>query len=84
MSCEHTCTITQHYNTIQCFIVTAMKTHGNKADLVYLYVLWQVAFCVLNLLVCEAVLSMFVYKLPYGYVHKILVRLEAPGIDITW
>ena len=34
LSCEHTCTTTQHYNAFQCFIVTAMKTRGNKADLI--------------------------------------------------
>ena len=34
LSCEHTCTTTQHYNAFQCFVVTAMKTHGNKADLI--------------------------------------------------
>ena len=38
LSCEHTCTTIQHYNAFQCFIVTAIKTHGNKADLI-LYVL---------------------------------------------
>ena len=32
LSCEHICTTTQHYNAFQCFIVTAMKPHGNKAD----------------------------------------------------
>ena len=25
---------TLHYNAFQCFIVTEMKTHGNKADLI--------------------------------------------------
>ena len=35
LSCEHTCTATQHYNTfIICFIITAMKIHGTKADLI--------------------------------------------------
>ena len=34
LSCEHTCTTTQHYNASQCFIVTAMKTHDNIADLI--------------------------------------------------
>ena len=34
LSCEHTCTTTQHYNAFQRFIVTAMKTNGNKADLI--------------------------------------------------
>ena len=33
MSCKHTCSTTQHYNAFRCFIVTAMKTHDNKADL---------------------------------------------------
>jgi len=33
LSCEHTCTTSQHYNAFQCFIVTAMKTHGDKTDL---------------------------------------------------
>jgi len=46
------------------------------------YVLWQVAYYVLHLLVCEGSLSMFAYKLPYGYVHNIEVRHEAPGT--TW
>ena len=31
---EHTCTMTQHYNAFHCFIVTALKTHANKADLI--------------------------------------------------
>ena len=34
LSCEHTCTTIQHYNAFQCFIVTAMKTHDNKAELI--------------------------------------------------
>ena len=34
LSCEHTCTTIQHYNAFQCCIVTAMKTHCNKADLI--------------------------------------------------
>ena len=34
LSCEHTCTTTQHYNAFQSFIVTAMKTHDDKADIV--------------------------------------------------
>ena len=34
LSCEHTYTTTQHYNAFKCFIVSAIKTHGNKADLI--------------------------------------------------
>ena len=34
LSCEHTCTTAQRYNAFQCFIVTAMKTHDNKADII--------------------------------------------------
>ena len=35
---EHTCMTTQHY--FQCFIVSfAMKTHGNKADIILSYFL---------------------------------------------
>ena len=47
LSCEHICTTTQHYNAFQCFIVSAMKTHGNKADLILsyvYYVMWQRKF----------------------------------------
>jgi len=35
LSCEYTLTI-QHYNAVQCFIVTAMK-HSSKADLILLF-----------------------------------------------
>ena len=34
LSCEITCTTIQRYNAFQCFIVTTMKTRGNKADLI--------------------------------------------------
>ena len=34
--CEHTLTTTQHCNAVQCFIATAMKTQGSKADLILL------------------------------------------------
>ena len=37
LSCEHTCTMTQHYKEFQCFIITAMKTLGNKADIILSY-----------------------------------------------
>ena len=33
MSCEQTHTTTQYYNAIQRYIVTAVKTYGNKAHL---------------------------------------------------
>jgi len=33
-SCEDICTTTQHYNAFQYFIVTAIKTHGYKVDLI--------------------------------------------------
>ena len=33
LSCEHSCTMTQHCKAFQCFIVIAMKTGGNNADL---------------------------------------------------
>jgi len=36
-SCEHTCTKTRHYNAFRCFIVTAIKTLQNKADLIIFY-----------------------------------------------
>ena len=37
LSCEQTYATTQHYKAFQCFIVTAMKTHDNKADLILSY-----------------------------------------------
>jgi len=49
LSCEHNCTTTQHYNAFQCFIVIAMKTHCNKADLILYFniVIIEVEACIL-------------------------------------
>ena len=33
LSCEHTCATNQHYKAFQYFIVTAIKTYDNEADL---------------------------------------------------
>ena len=40
LSCEHTCTMTQHYNTFQCFVVTAMKTHMAIKLILYYLCKW--------------------------------------------
>ena len=40
LSREHTCTTIHHYNAFKCFTVTAMKTRGNKAELIINFV-WK-------------------------------------------
>ena len=76
LSCEQIFTTTQHYDAFQCCIVTAVKTHCNKADLILYF----------NIIVIEVGACIFIkcFFLPLPVLCSLYVTLIKPARSLFY